>query len=163
VSIPAAYRYLHEAIDMIAAAHAPEIHTVLARAHDEGWAFVCLDGRLCPPPHLRHPQSRATTSAASASTTRTAGTSRSSAARLVSRCDQPGRTRLHHDITATRRHALPALYPSAAAGLQTLTDKSYTGAGIEVMVLHPRPSRSRQCGWYAEAYSDPREWTFAWS
>ncbi|GAB2485221.1 hypothetical protein GCM10027030_19150 [Luteococcus sediminum] len=34
----------------------------------------------------------------------------------------PGST---HDITAAREHALPALYPAAAKGLPTLTDKGY--------------------------------------
>ena len=42
----------------------------------------------------------------------------------------PGST---HDITAAREHALPALYPAAAAGLPTLTD-TYPGAGIGIMV-----------------------------
>ena len=44
---------------------------------------------------------------------------------------EPGST---HDITAARTHALPALYPAAAAGLPTLTDKGYTGAGIGIQV-----------------------------
>lgn len=44
---------------------------------------------------------------------------------------EPGST---HDITAARAHALPALYPAAAAGLPTLTDKGYTGAGIGILV-----------------------------
>ena len=44
---------------------------------------------------------------------------------------EPGST---HDITAARIHALPALYPAAAAGLRTLADKGYTGAGIGVLV-----------------------------
>ena len=48
--------------------------------------------------------------------------------------DLPGRTRLdprHH----RRPHpCLPALYPAAAAGLPTLTDKGYTGAGIGIQV-----------------------------
>jgi hypothetical protein len=39
-----------------------------------------------------------------------------------------------HDITCAQRHALPALYPAAAAGLPTLTDKGYTGAGIGIHV-----------------------------
>jgi DDE superfamily endonuclease len=53
---------------------------------------------------------------------------------------EPGST---HDITAARAHALPALYPAAARGLPTLTDKGYVGAGIGVHVpikghnLHP--------------------------
>ena len=37
-----------------------------------------------------------------------------------------------HDITAARDHVLPALYPAAAAGLPTLTDKGYAGAGIGI-------------------------------
>ena len=44
---------------------------------------------------------------------------------------EPGST---HDITCAREHALLALHPAAAAGLPTLTDKGYTGAGIGVMV-----------------------------
>lgn len=44
---------------------------------------------------------------------------------------EPGST---HDITAARTHVLPALYPAAAAGLPTLTDKGYTGAGIGIQV-----------------------------
>jgi len=44
----------------------------------------------------------------------------------------PGST---HDITAARQHVLPALYPAAAHGLKTLTDKGYRGAGIGI--CHP--------------------------
>jgi hypothetical protein len=44
---------------------------------------------------------------------------------------EPGST---HDITAARAHVLPALYPAAAAGLPTLTDRGYTGAGIGIQV-----------------------------
>jgi hypothetical protein len=35
-----------------------------------------------------------------------------------------------HDVTAARIHALPALYPAAAAGLPTLADPDYEGAGL---------------------------------
>lgn len=42
---------------------------------------------------------------------------------------EPGST---HDITAARAHCLGALYPMAAAGLPTLADKGYQGAGIGV-------------------------------
>ena len=44
---------------------------------------------------------------------------------------EPGST---HDIAAARAHVLPALHPAAAAGLPTLTDKGYTGAGIGIQV-----------------------------
>ena len=39
-----------------------------------------------------------------------------------------------HDISYARAHALTALYPVAAAGLPTLTDKGYSGAGIGIHV-----------------------------
>ena len=56
---------------------------------------------------------------------------------------EPGST---HDITAARIHALPALYPAAAAGLPTLTDKGYAGAGIGIQVPDqgPQPGRDNQ-------------------
>jgi hypothetical protein len=38
------------------------------------------------------------------------------------------------DIVTARTHALPWLYPVAAAGLPTLTDKGYEGAGIGIIV-----------------------------
>lgn len=44
---------------------------------------------------------------------------------------EPGST---HDITAARQHVLPQLYGAAAAGLPTLTDKGYVGAGIGIKV-----------------------------
>jgi hypothetical protein len=47
LSIATAYRYLHEALDVIAA-HAPELDDVLDRAHAAGLPFVCLDGTLIP-------------------------------------------------------------------------------------------------------------------
>jgi prevent-host-death family protein len=40
-----------------------------------------------------------------------------------------------HDITAARGHALPALYRGAAAGLPTLADPGYEGAGIGILIL----------------------------
>ena len=42
---------------------------------------------------------------------------------------EPGST---HDIMAAREHCLGALYPTAAAGMPTLADKGYQGAGIGV-------------------------------
>ena len=37
-------------------------------------------------------------------------------------------------ITAARAHALPALYRAAAAGLPTLADSGYEGAGIGIRI-----------------------------
>lgn len=47
VSIATAYRYLHEAIEVVAA-HAPELGDVLTRGAREDWEYVCLDGALIP-------------------------------------------------------------------------------------------------------------------
>lgn len=57
---------------------------------------------------------------------------------------EPGST---PDITAARRHALPALYKAAAEGMPPFGDKGYIGAGIgiRVPVAVPRASPSRPC------------------
>jgi hypothetical protein len=47
ISIATAYRYLHEAIDVIAA-RTPELPDVLARAKSDQWPYLCLDGTPIP-------------------------------------------------------------------------------------------------------------------
>jgi hypothetical protein len=47
LSIATAYRYLHEALDVIAA-HAPDLDEVLTHARTTGLSFLCLDGTLMP-------------------------------------------------------------------------------------------------------------------
>lgn len=134
VSIATAYRYLHEAIDVIAA-HAPDLHDVLDQGAAEGWAFACLDGTL-----IASTRSSARPDAGhdvwySGKHKRHGGniqvlTDPSGYPVWVSEVE-PGST---HDITAARTQALPALYPAAARGLPTLTDKGYVGAGIGIQV-----------------------------
>ncbi len=139
-----AHRYLHEGIDVIAE-HVPDLHEVLAEGRAQGWAYLCLDGTLVP----------ADRSAARSPDTGYdlwySGKHKRHGADVQVVCDptgypvwvspaEPGST---HDITAARTHALPALYATAAAGLPTLADKGYTGAGIGIKVpvkghdLHP--------------------------
>ena len=49
-----------------------------------------------------------------------------------------------HGITAARRHALPALYRTAAtADLPTLADPGYDGAGIGIHIPIKQPSGGR--------------------
>jgi hypothetical protein len=135
VSIATGYRYLHEAIDVIAA-QAPELPEVLAEGLRQGWAFVCLDGTLVPSTRCSARWARrATTCGTPASTSGTAPniqvlTGPTGHPEWVSDVE-PGCT---HDITAAREHALPALYSAAAQGLPTLTDKGYAGAGIGIIV-----------------------------
>lgn len=135
ISIATAYRYLHEGIEVIAA-HAPDLAEVLAQALTEGWSFVCLDGTLIA------------TDRCTAKNPETghdawySGKHKRHGGNVQVLCGptgypewvspvEPGST---HDITAAREHVLPALYPAAAAGLPTLTDKGYAGAGIGIIV-----------------------------
>ena len=134
VSIATAYRYLHEAIDVIAE-HVPDLVGVLAHGLSEDWEFVALDGTLIP-------SVRCSTKSESGHDVWYSGkhhhhggnvqvlTGPDGYPEWVSPAE-PGST---HDITAAREHVLPALYPAAAAGLKTLADKGYLGAGIGVLV-----------------------------
>ena len=45
ISIATGYRYLHDGIDALAA-HAPDLHQVLAAGKAAGWTHVTLDGTL---------------------------------------------------------------------------------------------------------------------
>lgn len=134
VSQATAYRYLHEAIDVIAA-QAPELPDVLAAGRQEGWAFVALDGTLIE-------TSRSSARSAAGHDIWYSGKHRAHGGNIQVVTDptgfpvwtspvEPGSV---HDITAAREHALPFLYPAAAAGLPTLSDKGYTGAGIGIQV-----------------------------
>ncbi len=139
VSIATAYRYLHEAIDVIAA-HAPDLSDVLAHGLAAGWSFVCLDGTLIASTRSSAPSAAGHDVWYSGKHKRHGGniqvlTGPTGYPEWVSDVE-PGST---HDITAARVHALPALYPAAAQGLPTLTDKGYVGAGIGIHV----PSRGR--------------------
>ena len=58
----------------------------------------------------------------------------------VSPCE-PGSV---HDITAARIHALPALYRAAAAGLPTLADPGYDGAGIGIHIPVKQPADGQE-------------------
>jgi hypothetical protein len=134
VSIATGYRYLHEAIDVIAG-HTPDLPDVLAEGLRQGWAFVCLDGTLVPCTRASAPSEAGHDLWYSGKHKQHGGN-----IQVLTGPDgypvwvsdvEPGSV---HDITTARTHVLPALYPAAAAGLPTLTDKGYTGAGIGIQV-----------------------------
>lgn len=134
ISIATAYRYLHEAIDVIAA-HAPELPEVLAHGLEQDWTFVCLDGTLIPATRSSARSEAGHDLWYSGKHKRHGGNIQVLAGptgypEWVSDVE-PGST---HDITAARAHALGVLYPAAAKGLPTLTDKGYVGAGIGIHV-----------------------------
>ncbi|MGL4176333.1 MAG: transposase family protein [Dermatophilaceae bacterium] len=137
------YRYLHEAIDVIAD-QLPDLKAVLAGGREAGWAFVALDGTLIE-------STRSSARSAAGHDLWYSGKHHTHGGNIQVVTDptgfpvwvspvEPGSV---HDITAARTHALPALYAAAAAGLPTLADKGYTGAGIGIYVpvkgrhLHP--------------------------
>jgi len=135
ISQATAYRYLHEALDVIAA-HVPDLNEVLAEGREQGWSHVCLDGTLVPTDRS------AEKSPVTGYDLWYSGKHKRHGANVQVLTDptgypvwvsaaEPGST---HDITAAREHVLPALYAAAATGLPTLTDKGYTGAGIGIHV-----------------------------
>lgn len=134
ISIATAYRYLHEALDVIAA-RLPELPVVLEQGRRAGWEYVCLDGTLIETTRCAAPSESGADLWYSGKHKRHGGnvqvvTDPTGYPVWVSP-SEPGST---HDITAARLHALPALYAAASCGLRTLTDKGYTGAGIGILV-----------------------------
>jgi hypothetical protein len=133
-SIATAYRYLHEALDVIAA-RTPDLDDVLASARADGLAFVCLDGTLVPTDRVAARAERGHHLWYSGKHHAFGGSVQvltdPTGFPLWISAVRPGST---HDLTAARELVLPALYPHAARGLPVLTDKGYTGAGIGVHV-----------------------------
>lgn len=132
LAISTAYRYLHEAIDVIAET-ASELHEVLDQAKREGWSHLLLDGTLI---HIDRVGERNE----DGHHLWYSGKHKAQGGNVQILADptgfpvwssevEPGST---HDITAARTHCLGALYKAAADGVPTLTDKGYTGAGIGV-------------------------------
>ena len=144
ISQATAYRYLHEAIDVIAE-HAPQLQDVLTTGARHGWAFLCVDGTLIQTTRLsarsvaghdlwysgKHRQHGGNIQVVSDPTGFPVWTSPV----------EPGST---HDLTAARAHVLPFLYLAAANGVPTLADKGYTGAGIGIHV--PIKGRNLESG-----------------
>src|SRR3954467_9907353 len=134
LSIATAYRYLHEALDVIAA-HAPGLDDVLDRAQAAGLPFVCLDGTLIPTDRVAARADRGHHLWYSGKHHAFGGNVQvvfdpTGFPLWVSQVC-PGST---HDLTAARELVLPALYPHAARGLPGLADKGYTSAGVGILV-----------------------------
>ena len=138
VSIATGYRYLHEGLDVIAA-HAPDLHDVLDRAHAAGVVFLSLDGTLIPTDRVA---TRVEVNGRPAQHLWFSGKHRAFGGTLQVLTDHTGfplwvsavRPGSTFDLTAARELVLPALYPHAVRGLPVLADKGYTGAGIGILV-----------------------------
>jgi DDE superfamily endonuclease len=134
LSIATAYRYLHEALDVVPA-HAPDLSDVLARARAGALPFLCLDGTLVPTDRVAARAERGQHLWYSGKHHAFGGNVQvifdPTGFPLWVSDVRPGST---HDRTAARELVLPALYPHAARGLPVLADKGYTGAGVGVYV-----------------------------
>jgi len=142
ISIATAYRYLHEAIDRylheaidVIAQKAPTLPQVLQRATAQDWPFLCLDGTLIPTTKIAARGAGTADLWWSGKHAQHGGnlqvlTGPAGYPEWVSAVE-PGTV---NDIVTARTHVLPWLYPAAAAGLPTLTDKGYEGAGIGIIV-----------------------------
>jgi hypothetical protein len=138
-----AYRYHAEAIAVLAA-QAPDLQEALEQVKDQGWGYVILDGTIVGSDRDSAPNLNAKGQIVDlwySGKSHTHG----GLVQAVMRPDgvpvwlspvEPGCT---HDLSAARVHALPALYAAAAAGLPTLADGGYAGAGIGIHVPVKRP------------------------
>ncbi|MEU0002673.1 transposase family protein [Streptomyces microflavus] len=139
VSQATGYRYLHEGIDVLAA-QAPDLHEVLDRCRTAGMSDVILDGMLVESDRLAGTRDNGNDLWFSQKHKSFGGNvqflSAPDGTPLWVSDAEPGST---PDITATRPHALPALYKAAADGLPTLADKGYIGAGIGIRIPARRP------------------------
>jgi DDE superfamily endonuclease len=138
-----AYRYQAEAIAVLAA-QAPDLQEALDQVKDQGWGYVILDGTIVGSDRDNAPNLNAKGQIVDlwySGKSHTHG----GLVQAVMRPDgvpvwlstvEPGCT---HDLSAARVHALPALYPAAAAGLPTLADGGYAGAGIGIHVPVKQP------------------------
>lgn len=136
VSRATAYRYIAEGIDVLAA-QAPDLHEVLDRAQADGLAYVILDGTLisidrCAEQIISvkgEPIDAWYSGKAHQHAGNLQALSAPSGLPLWIADVEPGSV---HDLTAARAHVLGALYAAAAAGLPTLADSGYDGAGIGI-------------------------------
>jgi DDE superfamily endonuclease len=144
ISRATAYRYLGEVIAVLAE-QAPDLRAALERARDEGFSHVILDGKVIACDRCKEP---ATSVSGEVIDLWYSGKAHAHGGNIqaVLAPDgfplwvsgvEPGSV---HDITAARHHVLPALYQAAAAGLPTLADPGYDGAGIGIHIPARQPA-----------------------
>ena len=138
-----AYRYQAEGLKVLAA-QAPDLTEALEQVKDQGWAYVILDGTVVAGDRDAAPtiskKGKLIDAWYSGKAHHHGGN-----LQAVMRPDglpiwisgvEPGGV---HDLTAARSNCLAALYAAAAAGLPTLADGGYVGAGIGVHVPIKQP------------------------
>jgi len=148
ISRATAYRYVDEVIAVLAG-QAPGLAEALERAREEGLAHVILDGTVITYDRCKQPALSVKgevidlwySGKAHAHGGNVQAVLAPDGFPLWISDVEPGSV---HDITAARTHALPALYHAAAAGLPTLADPGYEGAGIGVHIPVKQPAGGRE-------------------
>jgi DDE superfamily endonuclease len=143
ISRATAYRYLDEVIAVLAG-QAPDLHQALERARQEGLSHVILDGTVIPADRCREKTLSVRGEAIDVWYSGKAHVHGGNIQAVMApdgfplwvSTVEPGSV---HDISAARIHVLPALYRAAAAGLLTLADPGYDGAGIGIHVPVKQP------------------------
>lgn len=144
VSRATAYRYVAEAVDVLSA-QAPGLPEALERAMAEGIPYVILDGKIFAGDRSSEPAVSVKGQVIDAWYSGKAhhhggnvqAVMRPDGLPLWTGPAEPGSV---HDITAARRHALPALYRAAALGMPCLADSGYEGAGIGILTPVKKPA-----------------------
>ena len=148
ISRATAYRYVDEVI-MVLAEQAPDLCQALERAKDEGLAHVILDGKVIPCDRCKEPAVSVKGEVIDLWYSGKAHTHGGNIQAVLAPDGfplwvsdvEPGSV---HDLTAARVHAFPALYPTAAAGLPTLADPGYDGAGVGILIPVKQPPGGRE-------------------
>jgi DDE superfamily endonuclease len=147
ISRATAYRYVDEVITVLAA-QAPDLRHALERAEQQGLPHVILDGTVIPADRCREKTLSTKGEVIDLWYSGKAHTHGGNIQAVIAPDGfplwvsdaEPGSM---HDLTAARIHALPALYQAAAAGLPTLADPGYDGAGIGIRIPVKQPPGGR--------------------
>jgi hypothetical protein len=148
ISRATAYRYVDEVIAVLAE-QAPDLHQALERAQDQGLPHVILDGKIIPCDRCKEPALSVKGQVIDLWYSGKAHCHGGNIQAVLAPNGfplwvSPAEPGSVHDITAARAHAFPVLYPAAAAGLPTLADPGYDGAGIGIHIPVKQPTDGRE-------------------
>uniref|UniRef100_UPI0037C8321C transposase family protein n=1 Tax=Lysinibacillus fusiformis TaxID=28031 RepID=UPI0037C8321C len=144
ISRATAYRYLNEAIEILAD-QAPDLHQCLRHAQAQELPHLILDGTVIATDRCRE---KTTSVKGEPIDLWYSGKAHHHGGNLQALFApdgmplwvsdvEPGSV---HDLVAARTHVLPALYPACARGLPILADPGYDGAGIGVRIPVRQPT-----------------------
>jgi hypothetical protein len=148
VSRATAYRYVAEAVDVLSLP-APDLPGALERALADGVPYVILDGKVFATDRCSEPMTSVKGQEIDAWYSGKAhrhggnvqAVMRPDGLLLWTSPAEPGSV---HDITAARRHALPALYRAAALEMPCLADSGYEGSGIGILTPVRKPAGNQE-------------------